>query len=88
MIDHKTFSQVLRSFERKNKGWIDWSIGHSVIVMIDGVEIEPVIRVNRKRKVAEVAITDANGDYLFDRDGAYFTKYIHGKIKLIQMAGK
>lgn len=83
-MDHKTFSQALRAYERKNRGWVDHGTGVPTVVFVDGVQVSYALRAHRKRGVVEVAVTDSEGRPVMGKDDV-LTKFIHGKVKLVPL---
>lgn len=84
-LDHAAFSRVLRAYERTNRGWIDTGIGFPIEVRVNGAKQSGVVRAHRKRGVVEVVLRDSKGRCVITGDGVA-TKFIHGKVKLTQIA--
>lgn len=83
MIDRREFSKVLKSFERNNKGWVTYEVSIPIVCIVNGEVIRNVLRANRKIGIVEVTITDSDG-MVITNDGVIATKYLHGKVKILQ----
>lgn len=75
---------VVERSRKKGRGWICYEdLGVPVRCLIDGKSPGKVVRANVMRGIAEVAVLNSDGGFMFDARGTKIrTRRVRGNIKL------